>query len=97
VLELLLGCAAPDEVTRNSLFYCNVATSAFSPVVADDLEIYERAQRTCRRAVRADLLRTRVWRHRPCTCGDERGYIRNQYRVWARHMGGDQAPAAEAV
>jgi 2-chlorobenzoate 1,2-dioxygenase len=75
----------PDEVTRNSLVYCNMATSAFSPVVADDLEIYERSQRNfktsggpgtyCGRALGADV---------PPATSEE--YIRNQYRVWKRYL-----------
>ena len=83
----------PDEVTRNSLFYCNVATSAFSPVVADDLEIYERAQSN---------LATGGPRGTYCARGDgapgagpsatSEEYIRNQYRVWLRHM--SDAPGA---
>jgi phenylpropionate dioxygenase-like ring-hydroxylating dioxygenase large terminal subunit len=76
----------PEEVTRHSLFYCNVATSAFSPVVADDLEIYERAQSN---------LATGGSRGTYCARGLDAGsgpaatseeYIRNQYRVWLRHM-----------
>jgi hypothetical protein len=76
----------PEEVTRNSLFYCNVATSAFSPVVADDLEIYERAQSNlatggprgtyCARGLDAGA--------GPAATSEE--YIRNQYQVWLRHM-----------
>jgi phenylpropionate dioxygenase-like ring-hydroxylating dioxygenase large terminal subunit len=76
----------PDEVTRNSLVYCNMATSAFSPVVADDLEIYERSQRNlrspgspgtyCARALGAAV---------PPATSEE--YIRNQYRVWQDYLG----------
>lgn len=89
----------PDEVTRNSLTYCNAATSAFSPVVADDLEIYERAQHNfasgaaggtyCARGLGAGGAQA------PATSEE---YIRNQYRVWLRHLAGDAAaaPAAEA-
>lgn len=75
----------PDEVTRNSLVYCNTATSAFSPVVADDLEIYERSQRNlassgspgtyCGRALGAEA---------PPATSEE--YIRNQYRVWSQYL-----------
>jgi len=36
---------APPEVERNAMEYCIGATSAASPVIADDLEIYEGQQR----------------------------------------------------
>lgn len=77
----------PDEVTRNGLYYCNYAGSAFSPVVADDLEIYERAQQNlrddpgfmnnCARGVDQD-------RDNPAGTSEE--YIRYQYSVWLEKM-----------
>jgi len=87
----------PDEVTRNSLFYCNVATSAFSPVVADDLEIYERAQANLSTGgPRGTYCARGYGATGPAPAATSEEYIRNQYRVWARHMA-DPAPVAEAV
>jgi len=73
----------PDYVTRNGLYYCNYAGSAFSPVVADDLEIYERAQQNLRDTPDAanDCARgLEDGRERPPAYSEE--YIRHQYEVW---------------
>ncbi|MEM1102529.1 MAG: Rieske 2Fe-2S domain-containing protein [Pseudomonadota bacterium] len=35
---------APEETFRNAIEYCNGANSAASPVISDDLEIYERCR-----------------------------------------------------
>lgn len=77
----------PDYVTRNGLYYCNYAGSAFSPVVADDLEIYERAQQNlrdnpdavndCARGLDQDRIKP---------AGTSEEYIRHQYEVWLEQM-----------
>lgn len=86
---------APEEVTRNSVFYCNIATSGFSPVVADDLEIYERAQQVHERGmtdwvnvVRGYRQEADAGRNAPPPATSEE-YIRNQYRVWLEFLTGD--------
>jgi phenylpropionate dioxygenase-like ring-hydroxylating dioxygenase large terminal subunit len=79
----------PDEVTRNALAYCNMATSAFSPVVADDLEIYERSQRNLQSTDGPGTYCARaLGSHVPPATSEE--YIRNQYRVWAAYL--EQGP-----
>jgi hypothetical protein len=97
--EVLGYCFAldgvPDEVTRNSLVYCNMATSAFSPVVADDLEIYERAQRNLAAdTVRGTYCARGLGAAEPAATSEE--YIRNQYRVWSEYLA-DATPAVEAT
>ena len=76
----------PDQVTRNSLFYCNIATSAFSPVVADDLEIYERAQVNLERGDGPGNYCARGAGSATGTVATSEEYIRNQYRVWLGYL-----------
>lgn len=82
----------PDYVTRNSLYYCNYATSAFSPVVADDLEIYERAQEnlTVTADARNDYARG-LDATAPDVAASNEAYIRNQYQVWLEHLADEEA------
>jgi len=81
----------PDCVMRNSLYYCNYATSAFSPVVADDLEIYERAQENlvATPGARNDCARG-LDSTDPDTAASNEAYIRNQYKVWLEHLSGEE-------
>jgi phenylpropionate dioxygenase-like ring-hydroxylating dioxygenase large terminal subunit len=84
---------APDEVLEEAFEYANQAGSAASPIVSDDLEIYERIQT-------ADQARSHQWtsvhrckgRHHESVPGDNvkpgtsEGYIMNQYRTWLDYM-----------
>jgi phenylpropionate dioxygenase-like ring-hydroxylating dioxygenase large terminal subunit len=80
---------APEEITRLAMFYFNLSTSAFSPIIADDLEIYERTQRNHRHS-RSDWIElTRgigADRSQPAATSEE--YIRSQFRVWQTYMRG---------
>ncbi len=84
---------APDETLRNAIEYCNGSTSAASPVIADDLEIYERAQ-TGNQTGAAEWIpmtrgagqvreETNEFTRTPAT---SEAFIRNQFRAWAELM-----------
>lgn len=80
---------APRDILWQSLFYCNMATSGFSPIVADDLEIYERAQQMHERGVNdwvnvARGLGESGTDGRPRATSEE--YIRHQYEVWLEYL-----------
>jgi phenylpropionate dioxygenase-like ring-hydroxylating dioxygenase large terminal subunit len=87
---------APEQVTRNSLFYCNVATSAFSPVVADDLEIYERAQVNLERGDGPGNYCARGAGSATGPMATSEEYIRNQYRVWLSYLERGATPVGSA-
>jgi hypothetical protein len=87
---------APEETHVNAIEYCTGANSAASPVIADDLEIYERClegnrndarewvpmARGLREVREQDNARTRA----PST---SEIYIRNQFAAWAAYMGAE--------
>ncbi len=86
---------APTETFQNAIEYCNGANSAASPVIADDLEIYERC-------LQGNLWGEQDWI--PMTRGasearepepgtqaapaTSEAYIRNQFRAWTSYMEG---------
>jgi phenylpropionate dioxygenase-like ring-hydroxylating dioxygenase large terminal subunit len=84
---------APEETFVNAIEYCNGANSAFSPVISDDLEIYERCQqgnefggrewiptsRGLHETMNGDVGQSRS----PAT---SEAFIRNQYKAWAEAM-----------
>ncbi len=86
---------APEETHVNAIEYCTGANSAASPVIADDLEIYERlllgngyGERDwipMSRGMREDRERTDALARTPAT---SEGYIRNQFSAWADYMAG---------
>ena len=88
----LLG--APPETFVNAVEYCTGANSAASPVIADDLELYERlmlgnaqGQRDwipMRRGLAEDREATNAWLRTPST---SEAFIRNQYAAWGDYMG----------
>ncbi|MEQ8433764.1 MAG: Rieske 2Fe-2S domain-containing protein [Oceanicaulis sp.] len=86
---------APEETWINALEYCNGANSAASPVIADDLEIYERCHEGNLHGDQEWIPMTRgLKEHRdapPGTSGQpatSEAYIRNQFKAWAAYMGG---------
>ena len=82
---------APDEVMDSALDYCNGATSAFSSVITDDLEIWEGIQRSARNAP-GWLQIARQYEQRAGEPGNgsyaatSEAYIRNQYAQWVKVM-----------
>ncbi len=84
---------APDLVLEEAFEYANMAGSAASPIVSDDLEIYERIQT-------ADHAESYKWssvyrckglnhEHVPgdnVKPGTSEGYIMHQYRTWLDYM-----------
>ena len=84
---------APPETFRNANEYCTGANSAASPVISDDLEIYERAQAgngygarawiPMARGLHEDREQTNAWRRTPAT---SEAYIRGQFAAWADAM-----------
>ena len=84
---------APEETFRNAVEYCNGANSAFSPVITDDLEIYERSQRGNAYGEREWVPVKRGLHERLTDEPDDdrvpatsEGFIRNQYRAWSALM-----------
>lgn len=85
---------APPETFRNAIEYCNGANSAASPVIADDLELYERimdgnAYRErdwipMSRGLREDREVRNEYTRTPAT---SEAFIRNQFKAWADYMG----------
>jgi phenylpropionate dioxygenase-like ring-hydroxylating dioxygenase large terminal subunit len=85
---------APDETYVNAVEYCTGANSAASPVISDDLEIYERcllgnAQGPREwipysRGAHEDRERTNALTRTPAT---SEAYIRNQFAAWGEYMG----------
>jgi 2-chlorobenzoate 1,2-dioxygenase len=87
---------APEETYVNAVEYCTGANSAASPVISDDLEIYERLKLGNRhggrewipmsRGLREDRERTNAGTRTPAT---SEAYIRNQFAAWASYMRAD--------
>jgi len=85
---------APEETYRNAVEYCTGANSAASPVISDDLEIYERLllgngfdQREwipMSRGIEEDRENAGTYDRMPAT---SEGFIRNQFKAWASYMG----------
>jgi 2-chlorobenzoate 1,2-dioxygenase len=90
---------APEETFRNAIEYVNGANSAASPVISDDLELYERLAegnryRDCdwipmTRGLREDREATNAFARAPAT---SEAFIRNQFAAW-RAMMSDARPA----
>jgi phenylpropionate dioxygenase-like ring-hydroxylating dioxygenase large terminal subunit len=86
---------APAETFRNAIEYCNGANSAASPVIADDLELYERIMEGNRhgddvwiptgRGLHEDRETLPDRTRSPAT---SEAFIRNQFQAWAAYMGG---------
>jgi len=91
---------APEETFRNAVEYCTGANSAASPVIADDLELYERIMdgNGCGasanensewvpigRGLHEDRETTPGFTRTPAT---SEAFIRNQFVAWAAYMGG---------
>ncbi len=84
---------APEETWVNAIEYCTGANSGASPVISDDLEIYERCLEgngyaardwiPMSRGLREDREVTNAFARAPST--SER-FIRNQYAAWAEMM-----------
>jgi len=84
---------APEETRINAIEYCTGANSGGSPVISDDLELYERMTYGNRwgdqqwipmsRGLREDRERTNAFVRQPST---SEGYIRNQFRAWTAYM-----------
>lgn len=85
---------APEETRVNAIEYCNGANSAGSPVISDDLELYERmmvgngAGETdwvpMSRGLEEVHERTGGYDRQPST---SEAFIRNQFAAWTRYMG----------
>lgn len=84
---------APEETHVNAIEYCTGANSAASPVIADDLEIYERLLAgngyggqewiPMSRGLNEDREQTNTFARAPAT--SER-FIRNQFAAWSHYM-----------
>lgn len=84
---------APEETHVNAIEYCTGANSAASPVISDDLEIYERVKLgnaqgfrewiPMSRGMDEDRERTAGYTRTPST---SEAYIRNQFAAWAAYM-----------
>jgi phenylpropionate dioxygenase-like ring-hydroxylating dioxygenase large terminal subunit len=85
---------APEETHINAIEYCTGANSAASPVISDDLEIYERVRLgngagprdwiPVSRGFAEDRERADDHVRVPAT---SEAYIRNQFAAWAGYMG----------
>jgi phenylpropionate dioxygenase-like ring-hydroxylating dioxygenase large terminal subunit len=90
---------APEEVFRSALEYCTGAVSAASPVIADDLEIYETSQRHLRAAGSPWVSVHRAAGQRLPPDGRDlsrhpatsEAFIRNQFAAWTRWMAAETA------
>ncbi len=85
---------APQATYVNAIEYCTGANSAASPVIADDLELYERLMLGNAQGSRAWIPMSRgLHETRETTDGLTRtpstseAFIRNQYAAWAALMG----------
>jgi phenylpropionate dioxygenase-like ring-hydroxylating dioxygenase large terminal subunit len=84
---------APEETHVNAIEYCTGANSAASPVIADDLEIYERLARgnsyvsqewvPMARGLNEDRETTKGFTRAPAT---SEAFIRNQFAAWSQYM-----------
>lgn len=84
---------APEETHVNAIEYCTGANSAASPVIADDLEIYERCLEGNRNDAREWVPMARGLREvreqdnaRTRSPSTSEIYIRNQFAAWAAYM-----------
>lgn len=84
---------APPETFRNAIEYCNGANSAASPVISDDLEIYERLTEGNGYGSREWIPMARGLAETRATLNDRtvspstsEAFIRNQYAAWADYM-----------
>ncbi len=85
---------APEETHVNAIEYCTGANSAASPVIADDLEIYERLLLgnlqggqewiPMSRGLHEDREATNAFARAPAT---SEVFIRNQFAAWSSYMG----------
>jgi len=87
---------APEETFRNAIEYCNGANSAASPVIADDLEIYERCRIGNFLGDDEWIPMSRGMNERFGDDGDanlspatSEAYIRNQFAAWREYMSED--------
>jgi phenylpropionate dioxygenase-like ring-hydroxylating dioxygenase large terminal subunit len=86
---------APEETYINAVEYCTGANSAASPVIADDLEIYERLKLgnamggrewiPVSRGLLEDREHTESFTRTPST---SEAFIRNQFKAWSHYMAG---------
>jgi phenylpropionate dioxygenase-like ring-hydroxylating dioxygenase large terminal subunit len=84
---------APAETFANALDYVNGANSAASPVISDDLELYERLMEgnghedrewiPMLRGLREDREQGNGWTRTPAT---SEAFIRNQFQAWRSYM-----------
>ncbi|WP_164847415.1 aromatic ring-hydroxylating oxygenase subunit alpha [Sphingobium algorifonticola] len=84
---------APDETYANAVEYCTGANSAASPVIADDLEIYERCLLgngfgdqqwiPMSRGLKETREVTNAFTRSPAT---SEAFIRNQFAAWSSYM-----------
>ena len=86
---------APESVFAQALEYNYVSGSPTSPVLVDDMEIYERLQAEA--GVSAPISVERCLEPpvpqadgRTRIAGTSEEYIRSQYRLWQRHLWGDR-------
>lgn len=84
---------APEETFVNAIEYCNGANSAFSPVISDDLEIYERCQAGNAYGEQVWVPTSRGLKERltddpddPRSPATSEAFIRNQYQAWKEAM-----------
>jgi hypothetical protein len=93
---------APPETFRNAIEYCNGANSAASPVIADDLELYERIMDgniyedrdwiPMSRGLREDREHSNAFTRTPAT---SEAFIRNQFKAWSEYMGAEYMGAGQ--
>jgi hypothetical protein len=89
---------APEETFRNAIEYCNGANSAASPVIADDLEIYERCDAGNRYGPREWIPMSRGLAEsradapgRGASPATSEVFIRNQFDAWREYLAGAEA------
>lgn len=92
---------APEETHVNAIEYCTGANSAASPVIADDLEIYERCLLGNTHDQREWIPMSRGMREvreeNPAltrTPATSEAYIRNQFAAWSGYMGAEPMGSA---
>ncbi|MGE4337750.1 MAG: SRPBCC family protein, partial [Pigmentiphaga sp.] len=97
VVTLSFGLeGAPESTYDSARSYCNGSSSAMSPVITDDLEIYEAIQANYRhlggwhpisRGLDEDASSTEPMRQARAT---SEAFIRNQYRTWLAYLGASE-------
>jgi phenylpropionate dioxygenase-like ring-hydroxylating dioxygenase large terminal subunit len=85
---------APDSVFAQALEYNYVSGSPASPVIVDDLEIYERLQAEVGVSAKLSVERgleagADAEQGTSRIAGTSEEYIRRQYMLWQRHLSGD--------